>query len=123
MKKEEILKNIHIESGITDFGWNSPKILKAMQEYADQQTKELQERVDKWKELYYSEVKISKKVLEQNIQLQAKIDELESGNKNKYLTCVDCGKQDNTVKDRGAFNGIQCYACKKEQDIDDEECR
>lgn len=41
----------------------------------------------------------------------------------KHLTCVDCGKQNETVKYRGSFSGTICYECKKEQDIVDEECR
>lgn len=41
----------------------------------------------------------------------------------KPLRCIDCGLCGDTVKDRGEFNGIQCYECKKIQDIEDEECR
>lgn len=33
---------------------------------------------------------------------------------NKVLTCADCGKQDDTVKDRGV-HGIACYKCHRDE--------
>ena len=56
----------------------------------------------------------------QHLTKNAKSEQSVSGS---LLTCMDCGKSNDTVKDRGAFNGIQCYECKKFQDIEDDECR
>jgi Zn ribbon nucleic-acid-binding protein len=41
----------------------------------------------------------------------------------KYDECVDCGKQDSTVRFREDGYGIQCYECYKADMITDEECR
>ena len=95
-------------------------IIKGLEGSLEQLTK-LRVEVEKNKHQYYEAVLFQIEMKIRKVVDSIKSQQFKSIGEEKK--CVDCGKQDKSVRDRGLFNGNQCDKCKNNQDIEDEECR